>query len=51
MLWVGAVIGVFNLLMVSTSQVGPIEFVFLAVPVVVLVVVALGLRRHVAQPT
>jgi uncharacterized membrane protein len=50
LLWVGAVVGVFDLLMVSTSQVGPIEFAFLAVPVVVLVVVALGLRRHVQRP-
>ena len=30
LLWIGAVVGVFDLLMVSTSQVGPIEFAFLA---------------------
>jgi hypothetical protein len=50
LLWIGAVVGVFDLLMVSTSQVGPIEFAFLAVPVVALVVLALGLRRHMQEP-
>ena len=49
LLWIGAVVGVFDLLMVSTSQVGPVEFAFLAVPVVALVVLALGLRRHVQE--
>ena len=51
LLGIGAVVGVFDLLMVSTSQVGPIEFALLAVPVVVLFVLALGLRRHLRQPT
>ena len=46
-LWVGAAIGVLDLLMVATSQVGPIEFAILAVPVVALVVLAVGLRRFV----
>jgi len=50
LLLIGAVVGVFDLLMVSTSQVGPIEFAFLAVPVVALVVLALGLRRHLQPP-
>ncbi len=50
LLWVGAAVGVFNLLMVSTSQIGPIEFAFLAVPVVVLVVLALGMRHRLREP-
>lgn len=51
LLWIGAAFGIFDLIMVSTSQVGPIEFAFLALPVVVLVVLALGLRRHVRDLT
>ena len=50
LLWAGVVVGIFDLLAVSTSQVGPVEFVFLAVPVVVLVVLALGLRRQGQAP-
>ena len=50
LLWLGAAVGVFDLLMISTSQVGPIEFAFLAVPVVVLVLLALGLRRRAQEP-
>ena len=50
LLWVGVVVGVFDLAMVSTSQVGPIEFALLAIPVVALVLVALGLRRSMRQP-
>ena len=46
LLWIGAVVGVFDLVMVSTSQVGPVEFAFLAVPVVTLVVIALVVRHH-----
>lgn len=49
LLWIGALVGMFDLVMVSTSQVGPIEFGFLAVPVIALVVVAVGLRRRAQQ--
>jgi len=48
---IGAMIGIFDLLMVSTSQVGPVEFAFLAIPVIVLVVVARGLRRQLPRPS
>jgi len=48
---IGAVIGVLDLLMVATSQVGPIEFAFLAIPVIALVVVARGLRRQLPRPS
>jgi len=48
---IGAMIGIFDLLMVSTSQVGPIEFAFLAIPVIALVVVARGLRRQLPRPS
>jgi len=46
---IGAVIGVFDLVAVSTSQVGPVEFAFLAIPVIALVIVARRLRRHPAS--
>ena len=46
LLWIGIAIGVFDLIAVSTSQVGPVEFTFLAVPVVILIAVAFGLRRQ-----
>jgi len=48
---IGAVIGVLDLLMMATSQVGPIEFAFLAIPVIALVVVARGLRRQLPRPS
>jgi len=48
---IGAMIGVLDLLMVATSQVGPIEFAFLAIPVIALVVVARGLRRQRPRPS
>ncbi len=48
---IGAMIGVLDLLMVSTSQVGPVEFAFLAIPVIALVVVARGLRRQLPRPS
>ena len=50
LVWIGAIVGIFDLVAVSTSQVGPIEFVLLAVPVVVLIVVAIGLRRQAHRP-
>lgn len=50
LLWAATAIGVFDLVMVSTSQVGPIEFAFLAVPVLALIVLALGNRRRPAPP-
>ena len=46
LLWIGAIVGVFDLLMVSTSRIGPVEFAFLAVPVIALFVVAIRLGRH-----
>lgn len=48
---IGAVIGVLDLLMVATSQVGPIELAFLGIPVLALVVVARGLRRQLLRPS
>ena len=50
LVWIGVIVGLFDLLAVSTSQIGPIEFVLLAIPVVVLIVVAIGLRRQVHRP-
>ena len=46
LLSVGAIVGIFDLLMVSTSRIGPIEFAFLAVPVVILCVLAAGFHRR-----
>jgi len=50
LLVIAALIGVLDLVMVSMSQVGPIEFTFLAIPVVALVVVVRRLRRQLPRP-
>lgn len=53
LLAIGAVVGLFDLAMVSTSQVGPIEFALLAVPVTALIVLAVALRlsAKACEPT